>query len=449
VSRPPIPGGTVLLRGGRIEAVGATGEVAIPPGARIVDASGLRVWPGMIDASSQIGLAEIGSVAGTQDTRELGEFNPELRAEIAVNPSSSHIEVTRVNGIAAAVTVPRGGVIAGQAALVQLDGWTWEEMTLSSGLALELNFPRSSGGFGRRGFRRGNTDPEAARRARESRLDGLKAFVARAKRYHELKRDAASHGFEPPELDRRLEAMAPYLAGERPVIVEVDGAEDIKAAVTFAEENGLRPIVAGANEAWKVAEFLAAKDVPVLVGPILAMSFGRMPRDEHDPYDSVFSNPARLHEAGVRFAFRSNDSATSRNLPYHAGVAIAYGLDPDAALRAVTLDAAEILGVDADLGSLDPGKVANVVLTDGDLLELRTHVRGLFIAGREVPLDSRHTRFYEQYRARPVPAHLEPKIEETISATSAGRKVGEIPVSASARPGAPSGAPDAGGQERR
>lgn len=431
VSRGPIRGGTVLLRNGRIEAAGARDEVVVPAGARVVDAAGLRVYPGLIDAFGEVGLTEIGSVGGTLDTRELGDFNPNLKAEIAINPSSSHIAVTRVNGVAAAVTVPKGGVIAGQAGLVQLDGWTWEEMTLRSGIALQVNFPRGGPGGGRRGGRGGRggaPDPEAARKAREKRLEELSGYVDRAKRYHGLKADAARLGAPAPELDLRLEAMAPFLSGERPVLFEVDSPEDIKSAVEFAEKHALRPVIVGGTEAWKVAEFLAAKEVPVVVGPILPMTFGRLPRDEHDPYDAHFTNPARLHDAGVRIAFRSNDSANARNLPYQAGVSISFGLDPDAALRAVTLGTAEILGVAGDLGSLDAGKIANVVVTDGDILELKTRVRGLFIAGREVPLESRHTRFYEQYKDRPVPAYLRPRLEETLSSAAAGRRAGEVPA---------------------
>ncbi len=387
-SGPPIERGVVLVRAGRIEAVGR--DVAVPSDYRRVDASRRFVYPGMIDASTQLGLTEIGSVPGTIDVREQGSHQADLRVALAIDPSSELVPVARVNGITSAVVRPRGGLISGQSALVRLSGWTWEEMTRVDPLALHVNPP---GAARRSRFRGRSAEPSDG--GEDERTRELITAFERAAAYGEQKRRAAAQGVPGPALDPRLEAMLPYAEQARPVIFDADDEKAIRKVIELAARLKVRPIISGGREAWKVAGLLAKHDVPVLLGSILSN-----PTEPHDPYDAPFASAAVLYRAGVRFCFQTNDASNVRNLPYEAAMSAAFGLPKEEALRAVTLRPAEILGVDRDLGSIEPGKIADLVVTDGDLLEIRTRVVGLYIGGREVPLDSAHTRRYEEYAQR-------------------------------------------------
>ncbi|MEM7261035.1 MAG: amidohydrolase family protein [Planctomycetota bacterium] len=385
VSGPSLPNATVIVRGNRIAAVGPRTQVTVPEGAQVVDAGGKHVYPGMIDSGTTIGLTEIDSISATQDAREAGSYNPDLRSWIAINHDSEIIPVTRVNGITTVMTTPTGGDIAGQASLIHLDGWTREEMVIEAPLGLAVNFPRLA--------------PDRKWQDDE-RVKKLRGWFERAKRYDAEQRGAREAGLK---LDRdvQLEELAPYALGERPVIFRADRQKHIVDVVEFALELGLRPVVRGGREAWKVASFLSAKRVPCVIGPVHAS-----PYSSNDPYDCVFFNAKVLHDAGVLFAFQTDDAANSRNLPYHAGFASAYGLDREAALRAVTLSAAQVWGVEDRLGSIDVGKIADLIVTDGDPLEFRTTIHRLFIDGKPVDLESRHTRLYERYLER-LPAKHE------------------------------------------
>lgn len=383
VSSPVIERGVVLVRDGLIEAVGA--DLAVPEGYRVHDASGLHLFPGMIDTATQLGLTEIGSVAGTVDQGERARFQPDLRTAVAINPASDHIPVARVNGITSAVVRPGGGLLSGQSALVRLDGWTWEQMTLVDPLALHVQVPGQ-----RRRWRRSSEPDRSAEQQEE-----LLAFFAEAEELSRQLDAAEAAGAEAPLADPRLAALRPYLAGERPVMFHTQGVKGIRSMLKLVDRLKVRPILVGGREAWKLADELARRDVPVLFGPVLAN-----PSQQYDPYDASFAAAAVLERAGVRFAFQTDSSSNVRNLPYHAAMAAAYGLDRDAALAAVTLRPAQILGIDHRLGSIEPGKIADLVLADGDLLEIRTNVLKLFIHGRQVALDSRHTRLYERYAER-------------------------------------------------
>jgi len=386
VATPAIVRGTLLVADGRIEALGA--DLEVPDGYERIDCSGLTVYPGMLDPGTRLGLTEIGSVSGTVDTSEQGLLQADLRAAVAINPASEHFPVARANGITSAVVRPRGALIAGQSALVRLDGWTWEQMVLVDPLALHVSTPGSSG---RSRFRRSESSGDRE----QERLEQLKQAFEEARELSRLRAEAARAGQSAPPSDARTEALLPYLAGERPVIFDADDEQAIEKAVELARELGLRPILSGAREAWKVAGLLARHDVPVLLGPVLAT-----PSKPHDPYDAPFACASVLARAGVRFAFQTNDSSSVRNLPYQAAMAAAYGLDRERALEAITLAPAQILGVDRDLGSLEPGKLADLVIADGDLLEIRTRVVRLFISGRPISLETRHTRLYEQFSER-------------------------------------------------
>ncbi len=391
VSGANVAAGSVVVIDGKIAEVGT--KVAAPKGARVVDLKGLHVYPGLIDSATQLGLTEIGSVRETNDSADIGDFNPQLRAIVAVNPASEHIPVTRANGITTAVTAPVGGVFSGQAALIHLTGWTWEEMAVAPAISMQLQFPViETPPFLR------FMDPAAPRtpfaevkRNYEKRLQELHEFVEQARRYQKAKA-ANLPGFEP---DLKLEAMLPVLEGRMPVALRADRERAIREAMKFAEKEKLRIVLVHPEEAWKVAAELKAKDIPVILGPTLSL-----PVEEDDPYDKPYSTPGELYKAGVKFAFGSFSTSFARNLPYQAANAVAYGLPYNEALKAVTLNAAEIWGVADQVGSIDKGKWADLIVTDGDPLETRTQVKQAYIKGKPVDLENKHHRLYEIYSKR-------------------------------------------------
>jgi imidazolonepropionase-like amidohydrolase len=399
VSAPDIENGTVVIANGKIAAVGA--GVSVPSGARVIEGRGLSVYPGMIDLGTSMGLIEITEqgATGWVDTQEVGELNPNSRAFYGINPHSAHVAVTRVNGITTVLSSPQGGLISGQAALVNLLGATPPEMAVERAAALVVNYPRSGGGFGGGGFFAVQQQPGAADAAtqRERQVEQIRKLLRDAEAYGRAW-DAANADAKLPRPDRDavLESLVPYVRGQRPVVFRADREADIRAAVRFAEEMKMKPIILGANDAWKVASFLKEHNVPVVITGVLDL-----PNREDDAYDLMYENASKLQAAGVQFAISTGDTAANvRDLPYHAGMSAAFGLPRDAALRAVTLNPAQIIGAGSQLGSLDVGKIANVVVTDGDLLEARTNIRHLFINGRDVPLISKHTELYNQFKDR-------------------------------------------------
>ena len=389
VSGPEIRDGMLLVKDGIIAEVGT--KVAVPRGVRVIEARGLHVYPGLIDSGTQLGLAEISSVRETVDTTEIGDFNPQLRAIIAVHPASEHIPVTRANGITAAVTLPGGGIISGQGALIHLDGWTWEQMQVQAPVCMVLQFPVIQTRQERPGVRGARPFSEA-KRDYERRLQQLREFFEQARRYQKAKL-AASPDFR---TDARMEAMLPVLEGKLPVLVHAVRERAIREAIAFAESQKIRLVLAEAREAWKVADLIKQKNIPVILGPTLAL-----PLEEDDPYDKAYTLPAELHRAGVKFAFASFSTSFARNLPYQAAMAVAFGLPYEEAMKALTLYPAQIWGVSDKLGSLEKGKWADLIVTDGDPLETRTQIKQMFIQGREVDLSNKHLRLYEMYSRRP------------------------------------------------
>lgn len=388
-----IRNGTVVIRGGRIEAVGA--NVAVPAGATVIDGAGKFLYPGMIDSGTQLGLTEIGSVPGGNDTRELGDFNPHNVSLTAVNPHSELIPVTRVNGVTSAVTAAEGGLISGFAALIDLDGWTPTEMGLLPRAGMVINYPRVAGG-GRFGGGRGGQGGGGAEQV-SRQVTQLTDYLGRAREYKARKERVAAGGGTLAHTEAEMEALIPVLDGTVPVIFDAGTEGQIRGALRVADSFGLKAIIRGGHEAWMLADELAAKQVPVIVGPTT-----EAPSDM-DPYDMVYANPGVLAQAGVLVAFRTNSASDSRNLPYNAALSLAYGLSAEDALRSVTINPAKIWGVDDRLGSIEAGKVANLMLTSGDPLDVRTHVEQVFIRGVPIPMTDRHTKLYEQFRARPKP----------------------------------------------
>lgn len=390
VSGPVIGNGTVVFDGGRITAVGA--GVTVPDAAEVIRAPGKHVYPGLISADTYIGLTEIGAVRASNDFAESGRINPNARAEAAWNPDSEIIPVTRANGITLAVTAPRGGLIAGTGAVMMMDGWTWEDMTLKAPAALYLHWPSMT--ISRSPWMQ--QSEEEQKKAREKALQEVTATFRDARAYRTARKAQGAKGVPVMDTDLRWEAMIPVLEGTVPVVVWASEVQQIQAAVAWAEQEGVRLIIGGGHDAWRVTDLLKSRNIPVLAGGI-----HRLPSRRFEPYDTPFTLPLKLHQAGVRFAIISQDEAPhERSLPFQAATAAAYGLPREEALRSLTLYPAEIFGVADRVGSIEPGKDATLILTSGDPLEITTVVEMEFIQGKKIDLTSRHTGLYDKYREK-------------------------------------------------
>ncbi|HMO81375.1 MAG TPA: amidohydrolase family protein [Pyrinomonadaceae bacterium] len=393
---PVVESGTIVIRDGKIAAVGA--GVSVPSGAERIDGKGLTAFPGMIDAATSLGLAEITQGANaTMDLIEPGTMNANAKAITAINPHTSHVNVTRVNGVTTVHSAPAGGIISGQSTVINLNGSTQGEMSVVSEFALVVNFPRVTTGSFQPGVGFQQIDFNEALRRRDTQIEELKKIFTEAENYGRAKDAHAKDASLPrPATDLRLEAMIPYIRGERPVMFTVERERDIRSAVKFIADNKLKGIIVGGQEAWKAADDLRKHDVPVVFTNIYSL-----PVREDDPYDFLFSGPAMLHKMGVRFAVSTGDrGAEVRDLPYHAGLAGAYGLPREEALKSVTIYPAQILGIADRLGSIVTGKDANIVIADGDILDPRTNIKHLFIGGRLLPLTSRHTELFDSFKDR-------------------------------------------------
>lgn len=393
--------GSVLVVDGVITEAGPS--VAAPSGATVVDAVGLHVYPGLFDAASVLGLTEIGSVDVTEDIDELGDFTPHLQTRTAVHPASELIPVARADGITHTMAVPlsgggfRGGPsggFSGQGSVFHLDGWTIEEMDIAPSAVMAMEWPGiRTREFDRTTFSWRDRPYREAREEQQEMVSRMREWLAMARGYQ--------RGIEAGTVarpDQRLAALARVTSGEIPVLARVETERDIRDVVEFAQEEGLRLIVAGASQGYRVADLLARHRVPVILGPTQSN-----PTSADAPYDEQYRNPGALHAAGVDIAFATFDAADSRTLAVEAAAGVPYGLPRDAALRAITSTPAEILGLGDRLGTIEPGKVANLIVTDGDPLEIRTSVVHLIVDGRRVDLANRHSDLYERYRSRPLP----------------------------------------------
>jgi imidazolonepropionase-like amidohydrolase len=394
VSGPVLERATVVLSGGKITAVGAAVEV--PPGATVIDAAGKFVYPGLIDGLTTLGLTEIGSVPGSVDIEETGDVNPQAQVWVALHAQSELIPVARANGITAALAAPQGGLISGQSALIRLSGSTPDALAVKTPAAMHIVYPTGSPAADstktsdepeRKTFEERQKEKKKNKEKDLRRLAGLLAD-ARA-------RAAGPSITDPEKVSVAFDALAPVARGEVPIVVTADAEDDIRGAIAFARERGLKLIIAGGLDAWRCADALKAADAAVLV------EVDRLPRREADPYDAAYANAAALQRAGVRFAVVSNDASQSRNLPYQAAMARAFGLPAAAALRAITLSPAEIFGVSDRMGSIEVGKDANVVVATGDIMDTRTQVTQVIIDGVPQSLETRHTRLYQELKDRP------------------------------------------------
>jgi imidazolonepropionase-like amidohydrolase len=396
VSGATIENGTVVIRDGRIEAVGAS--VSVPSGAEVIDGKGLSVYPGMIDAGTNLGLSEIQlSADPTVDVAEAGDMNANARAIVGINPHTSHVNVTRVNGVTTVLSAPAGGIISGQSTVINLWGASQEQMAVVPAHSLVINFPRITTFSFVPGVGPQQLDFNEALRQRDRRMDELKKVFRAAEDYARAK-DAYERDktLPKPKTDLKMDAMIPYIRGQKPVIFTAQRANDIRGVVRFVEEMKIKAIISGGQEAWRVADGLKKNNIAVIYTNIYSL-----PVRDDDGYDELFAAPAKMQQAGVQFCISTGDTGQEvRDLPYQAGLASAFGLSKEEALKSVTLYAARVLGVADKLGSIEVGKIANVVVTDGDLLEPRTNVKYLFINGRLLPLTSRHTELFEQFKDR-------------------------------------------------
>jgi imidazolonepropionase-like amidohydrolase len=399
-----IPNGTVVIQNGRITAVGAGAQA--PAGATEINATGMFVYPGLINAGTNMGLVEMGGVPGPVDTREIGDFNPQNIHTSAVNVGSDHIGVTRANGITSVITVGGGSVLSGLAGLINLAGYTNEEMIAKEKVALQLSWPSAGGGGGgRRGGGAGRAggggapgvDPMAAY---QNSVRQIYRWFAEAKAYGDVKDKLTANGAKPPvgwHQNLRYDAMIPAVRGQMPIIVDANTVAQMRDVIKFMDSLKVKVIIHGASEGWQFADSLAARQIPVIMDGVTGVP------GNDDPYDLVYSNPGVLQKAGVKLAFATGGASSARDLPYEVGLSIAYGLDAEEALKAMTIYPAQMFGVEKDYGSLEVGKVANVIVTTGDPIDIRTQIKEVIVKGRRMQFDDRHTKLYEQYRARPKP----------------------------------------------
>ncbi len=397
----PLEDGTVVIRDGKIAAVGA--NVEVPAGAQVIDAKGLQVYPGLFDAITQMGLREIGAVSATVDSAEIGNYNPDVVAATAISPSSEHIPVTRAAGITEVLAVPGAGgfdffggrgILGGQASAIHLAGWEIDEMLLKKSAAMVVDWPQiETETFDFATFTRKEKPYTDAKQEYDKQVNELTDWLERARHYAQALEKGSVAKYN---RDLKLEALAPVVRGELPVLVFADHARDIRNAVEFCDKQKLKMILAGGEEAYKVKDLLRSKDIPVILRPMLSM-----PLEEDDPYDRQLSQPAELAAAGVKFAIASFDNSFARRLGQNAANAVAHGLPYDEALRAVTINPAQMFGLGSQIGTLEPGKLANLIVTSGDPLELTTDVKYLFIKGQLTSTNNRHKSLYEKYLNRP------------------------------------------------
>lgn len=385
VTKGILTNGTVIIRNGKIEAVGT--NITIPSGAEVIDCKGQFIYPGMIDSGTRLGLVEVSSDPRTTDFNEVGDIVPQMKALTAVNPNSALIPVTRVSGVTTVIASPEGSMFPGTAALINLHGYTPDQM-YAGFEGVVLNFPNT----GRRGFWDRRTDDEI-KKATDKAMEKLNDVWEKATQYHKL--DSATNGkgvgYYP-----ELQALLPVLRGKQTLLIEANASKDITAALKWIKEKKIKKVVlTGVLEGWRVADEIAKAGVPVIAGPVQAV-----PSREYDRYDRAYANPGLLRKAGVKVALQTGQAENVRNLPYHAAYAAAYGMGQEEALKAVTIVPAEIFGLADKLGSIEVGKSATLFICDGDPFETKTNIKQVFIDGWQIPMVSRQTQLYDEFLQR-------------------------------------------------
>jgi imidazolonepropionase-like amidohydrolase len=385
VTKGVINNGTVIIKNGKIADVGQ--NVQVPADAQVIDCKGQWIYPGMIDSGSRLGLFEFGMVSQATDVAEVGDVVPQMQALTAVNPNSAAIPITRISGVTTTLTLPEGDLFTGTAALINLHGYTPDQM-YAGFQGVVLSFPVT----GRRGFFDRRTDEEI-KKATDKAMARLNDVWDKAVQYSKL--DSATKGKMPyyPE----MMSLVPVVRGQQSLIIMTDAAKDIQAALKWIAEKKIKNVIlSGVQEGWRVADEIAKAGIPVLAGPVLAL-----PSREYDRYDKAYANVSLMKKAGVKVAIKTDDGNMNyRNLPYHAGFAVAYGMSREDALKAITIVPAEIFKVADKLGSIETGKSATLFVCDGDPFETKTDVKHVFIDGWQMPMESRQTQLYNEFLQR-------------------------------------------------
>lgn len=372
---------SILVEDGKIAQVGS----GISAGdAEVIDCAGLVIYPGMIDSGTSLGLIEVSSVAETVDNQEIGNFTPNMQALTTVNPNSEAIPVTRVSGVTTVLTVPSGGLFPGTAALINLVGYTPDQM-YAGAKAVVMNFPSS----GRRG-RWDRRSDEDIKKDNEKALKEANEFWDNALQYHQMTEKGANLDYYP-----EMAQLAKVVSGELPLLIQVNTAADIQSAIKWVEGKDVKVIFSGVAEGWRVADEIATSGIPVITGPVQAL-----PTRESDRYDAAYTNAAKMAKAGVKVALRTDDTENVRNLPFHAAFAAAFGLGKEEAWKAVTINPAEIWGLEEQLGSIEEGKIANLIVATEDPFETKAQIMHVFINGYRIPLSNRHIRLYQEFLER-------------------------------------------------
>ncbi len=386
VSQGVLPATDLIFENGRITRIGV--DLTIPEGGRVIDVTGQQVYPGLIAPWSGLGLVEIGSVRATVDLNEVGRVHPEVMAHIGYNTDSEIIPTVRANGITTALIVPKGGVVSGRSSLMNLDGWNFEDAAEKLNVGVHINWPSERVV---NAWWMEKSAEEQKKDNSENRRRLLETFEQAHSYYLAKKADPSI------EKDLRWEAMVPLFTREMPLFVHANDFRQIEQAAAFSKKYDLKMILVGGRDSYLLTRLLVENDIPVIMNRLHTT-----PAHEDDAYDLPYRLPSLLSEAGVKFCISSGSGATgTMNLPFQAGQAVAYGLSRAAALRAITLAPAEILGVADDLGSLEVGKKATLVVSSGDIMNpITNNVTLEFIEGRQVDLNSRHLELYNKYRAR-------------------------------------------------
>lgn len=382
---------TIEVNNGKIVKVGQETPASLL-GQSVIDAKGKQVYPGLILPSSDLGLKEIANgVRGSNDYSELGEYNPSVRSIVAYNTDSRFINVLKANGILLASVVPEGGIISGSSTVVQLDAWNWEDAAYKMDNGIHINMPSFITRMGRRGFGgfggRGGAQAGDPIKAAFQKVEELKTFFREAKAYLQ----------EPThkETNLKLEAVKGLFTKTQKLFIHGDQVKQMLVAIDFVKEFGFSVVIVGGSESYQIADLLKANQIAVILGPE-----HELPAMEDDDVDQPYKTPAELQKAGVLFALNdTHDESRYMNLSYNAGTAVTYGLTKEQALEAITLNAAKILGIDDKTGSLEAGKDANIVICDGDILDMKSStVTHAFIQGRNVSLDNKQKELYERYK---------------------------------------------------
>lgn len=381
VTKGTLTNTSVLVENGKIAQVGTNISA---DGAEVIDCSGMFIYPGMIDSGTRLGLVEVSSVPETVDYAEVGNVTPNMQALTTVNPNSEAIGVTRVSGVTTVLTVPTGGLFPGTAALINLNGYTPDQM-YGGFKAIVMNFPSS----GRRG-RFDRRSDEDVKKDSEKALKDANEIWENAKKYLELKKAGAELQYY-PEMDQLSKAVS----GELPLLIVVDAASDIQNAIKWVEGKNIKVIFSGVAEGWRVADEIAKAGIPVITGPVQ-----ELPTRQSDRYDTPYANAGKMAKAGVKVALRTDEEENVRNLPFHAAFAAAYGLGKEEALKAITINPAEIFGIADQYGSVEAGKRANLIISTGDPLETNSQIHHVFIDGYMIPMSNRHIRLYQEFLER-------------------------------------------------